>query len=106
MTNPTPTPTWQQRAAAKKAAQAALIPAHLRLASPPGPEVLDVTTFPFESVLSARDMEITSAPTVGFLLERLQAGEWTAVEVTGAFCNRALVAHQLVSRVPASLGLR
>ena len=92
-----PTATWQELAAAKKARQEALIPAALRLKAPPGPEVLDVTGFAFNTVLSARDIEITSTPTVGFLLDKLQSGTWTAVEVTRAFCNRALVAQQLVS---------
>lgn len=31
------------------------------------------------------------------LLEQIQRGQWTAEEVTVAFCKRAAVAHQLVN---------
>ncbi len=95
------TSSWQDLAAAKKATRDGLIPDSLKLKSPPPPSVTDVTTFPFESVLSAHDVEITSVPTVSFLLDRLRSGAWTAVEVTRAFCNRALVAQQL-ARPPHS----
>lgn len=88
--------TWQAKASAKKAAQDALIPDALRLPSPPADSVLDVTTFPLDSVLSERDLEITSVADITTLLGKLSSGAWTAVEVTQAFCNRALVAHQLV----------
>lgn len=98
---PNSTESWQDRAAAKRAARDGHIPDSLTLKSPPPAEVTDVTTFAFESVLSARDVEITSVPTVTFLVKKLQSGEWTAVEVTRAFCNRALVAQQLVSARPA-----
>ncbi|KAI5480273.1 Amidase domain-containing protein [Pseudohyphozyma bogoriensis] len=89
--------SWQETAAKKKAAQAALIPPSLVIKSLPGPDVLDVTTFDFSTVLSSRDIEITEPGDVGALLAKLASGEYTAVEVTQAYSNRALVAHQLVN---------
>nr|GAT56599.1 predicted protein [Mycena chlorophos] len=89
--------SWSDKAAAKRAALAALIPSDLKIASPPGPEVLNVTGFPFDSILSPRDIEITETADVGVLLKKMSTGEWTATEVTSAYCKRALIAQQLVN---------
>lgn len=89
--------TWQEKSAAKRTAQAALIPDSLQIKKPPGEEVLNVADFPFDSILSPRDIEITTVEDVTTLLARVASGHWSATEVTRAFCNRALVAHQLVS---------
>ncbi len=95
--------TWQEAAAQKRAKLAALIPDDVKLPTIPGPEVLNVTNYPLDSVLSARDLEITNTADVGILLEKLSTGAWTATEVTSAYCKRALAAHQLAStRVPCS----
>ncbi|OBZ80081.1 Acetamidase, partial [Grifola frondosa] len=37
-------------------------------------------------------------PDVSVLLQKLASSEWSAVEVTTAFCKRAVIAHQLASR--------
>jgi amidase len=91
------TMSWQAKAEEKRAKQAALIPDSLKLKNPPGEEVLNVVEFPFDSVLSARDVEITNVEDITTLLAKVGSGEWSATEVTRAFCTRALVAHQLVS---------
>lgn len=91
-----PLDTWETKAAEKRAHQATLIPASLKLKVLPGADVLNVVNFPLD-VLSARDLEITEPADVGLLLAKMASGEWTAVEVATAYCNRALAAHQIVS---------
>lgn len=49
------------------------------------------------TILSDREREITNAIDATALLEQIQGGQWTAEEVTVAFCKRAAVAHQLVN---------
>lgn len=88
--------TWQEKAAAKRASLAALIPDDLKLPTLPAPDVLNVTEYPLHAVLSPRDLEITDTADVGVLLAKMSSGAWTATEVTTAYCKRALVAHQLV----------
>lgn len=46
--------------------------------------------------MSSREPEITGTRDATALLEKLHNGEWTAEQVTMAFCHRAAVAHQLV----------
>jgi amidase len=88
--------TWQELAAEKKARQAASIPKEW-LIVPPASDVLDVTDFPPKcGLLSARELEITGVSQVATLLNKLATGEWSSVEVTTAFCKRAIIAHQLV----------
>jgi amidase len=50
----------------------------------------------FSQVLSTLELQITSTQDATALLNKLHEGEWTAEEVTKAFCHRAAVAHQLV----------
>lgn len=88
---------WRDKAVAKRATLAALIPDDLILASLPGPDVLNVTAYPLNSVLSPIDLEITDTADVAVLLEKMSTGVWTATQVTNAYCKRALVAHQLVT---------
>lgn len=47
-------------------------------------------------LLDARELEITETSDVGALLQKIAHAEWTSVEVTKAFCKRAVIAHQLV----------
>lgn len=46
--------------------------------------------------LSKEEIEITETDAVG-IVEKISAGTWTAEEVTGAFCHRASLAHQLTN---------
>jgi amidase len=92
--------TWQELVAEKKRRQAASIPREW-LITPPADDVLDVTDVPSNcGVLSARELEITAVSEVALLLNKLATGEWSSVEVTTAFCKRAIVAHQLVCPPP------
>ncbi|KWU44658.1 amidase [Rhodotorula sp. JG-1b] len=93
---------WAIAAAAKRSAQAALIPPAYRL--PPAeieclPRTHDLREYVSNecSLLSDRDKEITNLDEASELLQRLREGVYTAVEVTEAFCRRAAVAQQLTN---------
>ncbi|KAH9007313.1 general amidase [Lactarius hatsudake] len=89
--------TWQELAAEKKARQAASIPKEWLIA-PPSDDVLDVTDIPAKcGLLSARDLEITEVSSVADLLTKIATGTWSSVEVTTAFCKRAVIAHQVTN---------
>lgn len=61
---------------------------------------LDVTGFPKEcGLLSDTELKITESYATE-IVGAVAAGEWSAEEVTRAFCKRAAVAHQVV-RDPA-----
>lgn len=53
----------------------------------------------FEScgLLTAREVDITDAEDCVALLEKIHSKEWSALEVTTAFCKRAAIAQQLVN---------
>ena len=62
----------------------------------PGDDVLDVTGFPAQSgLLSDAELKITESYATE-IVGAIAAGEWSAVEVTTAFCKRAAIAHQVV----------
>ncbi|KAL5365258.1 amidase signature domain-containing protein [Aspergillus floccosus] len=96
-------PDWEQKAQAKQAEAAAKIPSAWRLPS----EILDqiaqgtlqnVLEIPRQSgLLSDRELLITEVPDATELLKKLSSREWSAVEVTTAFCKRAAIAQQLTS---------
>jgi len=48
-------------------------------------------------LLTAKELEITDTTDVGLILNKLAKGEWSSVEVTTAFCKRAVIAHQLTN---------
>ncbi|KAJ9315160.1 hypothetical protein DTO271D3_4613 [Paecilomyces variotii] len=91
-------PTWKAAAEAKRQAVLDLIPEKWRIQEPiPSPlELRDVTAGYIQQFLNARELEITETDAVG-IVERTTLGQWTAVEVTEAFCHRAALAHQLVN---------
>ncbi|KAI9449479.1 general amidase [Lactarius psammicola] len=89
--------TWQELAAEKKARQAASIPKEW-LITLPSDDVLDVTDVPAKcGLLSPRDLEITEVSSVADLLSKIATGAWSSVEVTTAFCKRAVIAHQVTN---------
>jgi len=47
--------------------------------------------------LTARELEITCVQDAVALLEKIHSKEWSAFEVTVAFCKRASIAQQLVN---------
>ncbi|KAH9991619.1 general amidase [Russula compacta] len=82
--------TWQELAAEKKCRQIASIPKEW-LITLPADDVLDCR------LLSPRELEITAASDIAVLLTKLATGEWSSVEVTTAFCKRAIIAHQVTN---------
>lgn len=89
--------SWQARAFAKREAILTSIPQQWRIKGqiPSAREQEDVTGRFINEYLTEREKEITEADAVG-IIENTSVGQWTAVEVTLAFCHRASIAHQLV----------
>ncbi|PGH19255.1 hypothetical protein AJ80_04120 [Polytolypa hystricis UAMH7299] len=90
--------SWEIAAKTKREAVLDLIPKEWRIQPPlpPAGELRDVTGSYIQQFLSPREIEITETDTIG-IVQRTTTGEWTAVEVTKAFCHRAAIAHQLVN---------
>lgn len=88
---------WESRAEAKRDAIFNSIPEKWRLAKIPSTEEQkDVTGSYIQQFLNEKETAITETDAVG-IAEKVAAGEWSAVDVTEAFCHRASVAHQLVN---------
>lgn len=93
---------WETTARQKREAALAAIPRDWVLQAVPSPEDQRDVTGPYiQQFLSPREIEVTETDAVG-LAASIAAGTWTAVEVTLAFCHRAAIAHQLVSRTPTA----
>ncbi|KAL5640484.1 hypothetical protein ACGC1H_007661 [Rhizoctonia solani] len=83
---------WKTRAEKKRQAQLDSIPLEWRISAPAGYNVLQV---PYEcGLLDPLELEITDTLDVKVILENLQTGKWSSVQVTRAFYKRAIVAHQ------------
>lgn len=95
------TVSWQAQAHEKRQAVLDAIPPKWRLPVPvpPATDVRDVTGTYIQQYLTPREIKITETDAVG-ITERTTNGQWTAVEVTEAFCHRAALAHQLVCISP------
>ena len=90
-------PNWQERAKAKKASQQAAIPKEWLIENLPPPSQKNVLSYPEDcGLLTPFEVEITNADDVDELLEHLRTAKWSAVDVTTAYCKRAIIAHQLV----------
>ena len=90
--------SWRDLAENKRNAIFESIPTTWRLEQsklPSNEQQRDVTGY-IQQFLSKRELEITETDVVGIAKET-SAGNWTAAEVTEAFCHRASLAHQLVS---------
>jgi hypothetical protein len=90
--------SWKDLAQKKRNAILDSIPAKWRVEQsklPSNEEQRDVTGY-IQQFLSKREVEITETDVVGIAKET-STGNWTAAEVTEAFCHRASLAHQLVS---------
>ncbi|EPT04504.1 hypothetical protein FOMPIDRAFT_1113035 [Fomitopsis schrenkii] len=86
---------WKTLVAEKTQRLAGAIPKEWLASSIPPPQQPNVTVFPEHcGILSVKEREITGVPDVDFLLQKVATAEWSAVEVTTAFCKRAAVAHQ------------
>jgi amidase len=89
---------WEEIAQKKRAALLHSIPNEWIIPNsikPPDSQ-LDVTSFPQESGwFTLKELEITSMSATD-LLKKTTTGQWSAEEVTMAFCKRASAAQQLV----------
>jgi hypothetical protein len=98
---------WKAAGETKRDAVNKLIPEAWRLpvALPPPVDQRNVTGSYIQQFLSPREVEITESTAVEILKHTL-TGQWKAVEVAEAFCHRAALAHQLVSRTNQTTALR
>ncbi|KAL1689447.1 amidase signature domain-containing protein [Schizophyllum commune] len=82
----------------KRERQAASSPKEWLLADLPPVDQHNVIDFPRTcGLLSEQDLEITETNDVSAILKNLSIGIWSAIDVTTAFCKRAIVAHQLTN---------
>lgn len=88
---------WQATVHEKQEALRSLVPESFLLREVPSVEDRPNVIGFAGQYLSERERDITEKYTAEALCEKLAAGTFTAVEVTGAFCHRAAIAHQLVS---------
>ena len=97
--NPTVAPSdWRKAVSVKRASIADAIPPAWRLNDeeiPSAAILKDLTSF-ITRFLSPLEQQITTA-SVSVLMSNICSFQWSAVEVTRAFCHRAALAHQLVS---------
>jgi amidase len=93
------TSDWKKIAAEKRDSVIALIPEEWRIPAPPSAEEQrDVTGKFIQQYLDPKEIEITETEATA-IVKKTSSGEWTAVEVTKAFCHRSAIAHQLVSQM-------
>ncbi|GLI76886.1 hypothetical protein PoHVEF18_005164 [Penicillium ochrochloron] len=89
------TPTYQERAAEKRANQLALIPPEWRLSPVPSVESLPDGLAYIRSILTPAELALTEETDVTVLLRKLASAELSSLELTRAFAKRAALAHQL-----------
>ena len=91
---------WEETAASKVAEVIASIPTEWIIPASlmPSKTATNVSTFVAQSgMFGAHEVEITASSAVK-IASKVSAQEWTAEEVTTAFCKSAAVSHQLVSQ--------
>jgi amidase len=90
---------WKASAKSKRDAILNSIPEKWRIKGviPSVAEQRDVTGDYIWQYLSKPEIEITETDATG-IVKNIASGQWTATEVTEAFCHRASLAHQLVHR--------
>lgn len=87
---------WSSLANQKRDAILSSIPKKWLIPNIPSAETQrDVTGKYVQQFLSTQEIEITETDAVG-IAEKVATGDWSAVNVTEAFCHRAAIAHQLV----------
>ncbi|RYC59146.1 hypothetical protein CHU98_g7066 [Xylaria longipes] len=90
-------PSWEVKAAAKRADTLNKIPAEWRLSSrdlAKAEKQRDLTDSFIQQFLGADEISIISKDSVQ-LVEEIKEGRLTAVQVTSAFCKTAALAHQI-----------
>jgi amidase len=88
---------WQIKAREKREAVNSAIPPHWRIAHVPDADELRDAQHYARKFLTEREIGITETADARALLEKIAGGQYTALEVTEAFCHRAAIAHQTVS---------
>ena len=87
---------WERRAFEKRQQRAEAIPREWVI-TPPQEDQANVLDVPETcGLLTQREIEITGTTDVSVVLSNLAAGFWSSLEVTTAFCKRAVIAQQLV----------
>lgn len=90
---------WQSIARRKQQEQSNAIPQSWTLKNRPSASRKNVLGIPREcGILSARELEITEKYGATALVQELAAKRLKSVDVVTAFCKRAAIAQQLVSR--------
>jgi amidase len=91
--------SWQTICAERKQKQNDAIPPEWKISVPEQTNG-SVQHIPEQcGLLTARELEITNTTDLDVLLGKLATAVWSSVEVTTAFYKRAIIAHQLVSRL-------
>ncbi|KAI0944360.1 hypothetical protein AcW1_002093 [Taiwanofungus camphoratus] len=90
-------PQWRATADAKRESIASRIPEHWRIRKVPDADELRDAQYYARGFLSAREIQITEIGDARELLQKIESGQYTAVEVAEAFCHRAAIAHQTVN---------
>lgn len=90
--------TWEDIGKQARARLFESIPSEWRVSEdklPPADQA-DVLDIPSKSGLfSEHELQIT-ASSATYIVQAIGSGEWTALEVTQAFCKKAAVVHQVV----------
>jgi hypothetical protein len=92
-----PSPTYQERAAEKRASQLALIPPEWRLSPVPLAESHPDALAYIRRILTPAELALTEQTDITVLLRRLSSAELSSLELTRAFAKRAALAHQLTT---------
>ena len=90
--------SWETIASAKKASLLSLIPSEWRInlkEVPPASRLRDFGYY-ITRFLDPRELQITNASSDA-ILANIRSVEWSAIEVTRAYCHRSAIAHQLVN---------
>lgn len=96
-------PNWQELVA-RKHQQYDRVPAEWRLSSETlalaakTPRLLELDVPRHSGIMSDEELDITENYSASALLKKLSAGEMSSVDATTAFCKRAAIAQQVVSR--------
>jgi amidase len=89
--------TWQEICNAKKAEQAARIPAEWKLKHEPPEGTRDLRPFAYTSeILTENELEITDLDATA-LATKIADGAYSAVQAVTAYCKRASIAQQLTN---------
>jgi hypothetical protein len=90
--------TWEDIGKKARARLDESIPSEWRVPKdkmPPADQASALDTPASSGLFSEDELSITTSSAT-HIVQKIASGEWTAVDVTRAFCKRAAVAHQLV----------